>query len=325
MKPGDDGPFGDPRFTIPTDAADGTTLVFQLTVTDQEGQSDSDTVTVTVDASDDEPDPLRFFPKPELYNTPPGGGFLVTADVTGSNVPVPISVSAPAAANVTVHITDEGFGRVTGWLSPAEFNNRSITVKNRDIVWLTANASNTPGETFTITVTLGERATDWSLTTLDQEPDDFSLAPVVDAVPGAAVESEAITISGLNWSTKASVSPPGAQLIISGRWGHANTIENGYVVKLRTTASTAPGQTRTFTLHVGTYQTDWRVTTAGQDSHRDRSPSLRLPMRIPAPWSPATPPPSAGLTLPRRFPSGRRPRPTSGPCSTALPRPTWPW
>ncbi len=39
--------FGDPRFTIP-DAADGTTLEFQLTVTDQEGASDTDTVTVTV-------------------------------------------------------------------------------------------------------------------------------------------------------------------------------------------------------------------------------------------------------------------------------------
>ena len=40
--------FGDPRFTIPADAADGATLEFQLTVTDQEGGTDTDTVTVTV-------------------------------------------------------------------------------------------------------------------------------------------------------------------------------------------------------------------------------------------------------------------------------------
>ena len=40
--------FGDPRFIVPADAADGTTLEFQLTVTDQEGGSDTDTVTVTV-------------------------------------------------------------------------------------------------------------------------------------------------------------------------------------------------------------------------------------------------------------------------------------
>ncbi len=39
---------GDPTFTIPSGAADGTTLEFQLTVTDTEGESDSDTVTVTV-------------------------------------------------------------------------------------------------------------------------------------------------------------------------------------------------------------------------------------------------------------------------------------
>ncbi len=40
--------FGDPRLTLPEDAADDTTLVFQLTVTDREGGSDTDTMTVTV-------------------------------------------------------------------------------------------------------------------------------------------------------------------------------------------------------------------------------------------------------------------------------------
>ena len=40
--------FGDPRFTLPTDAAVGATLEFELTVTDEEGGTDTDTVTVTV-------------------------------------------------------------------------------------------------------------------------------------------------------------------------------------------------------------------------------------------------------------------------------------
>ena len=44
----DEPTHGDPAFTVPSDAADGTVLEFQLTVTDKEGQSDSDTVTVTV-------------------------------------------------------------------------------------------------------------------------------------------------------------------------------------------------------------------------------------------------------------------------------------
>ena len=39
---------GDPRFALPPDVAAGTTLEFQLTVTDEEGGSDTDTVTVTV-------------------------------------------------------------------------------------------------------------------------------------------------------------------------------------------------------------------------------------------------------------------------------------
>ena len=46
----DNPTHGDPSFTVPDDAADGTTLEFQLTVTDKEGESDSDTMVVTVAA-----------------------------------------------------------------------------------------------------------------------------------------------------------------------------------------------------------------------------------------------------------------------------------
>ena len=49
--------FADPSFTIPADAAGGTTLEFQLTVTDKEGQSDSDTMTVTVTGAEPENTP----------------------------------------------------------------------------------------------------------------------------------------------------------------------------------------------------------------------------------------------------------------------------
>ena len=62
--------FGDPRFTLPADAAAGTTLEFQLTVTDKEGESDSDTVTVTVAGA-----------VPEPANTPPTAA-IVAAQVT---------------------------------------------------------------------------------------------------------------------------------------------------------------------------------------------------------------------------------------------------
>ena len=61
--------FGDPMFTIPANAADGTTLEFRLTVTDQEGESDSDTMVVTVIAptstgESGEPPPLRTESEP---------------------------------------------------------------------------------------------------------------------------------------------------------------------------------------------------------------------------------------------------------------------
>ncbi len=59
--------FGDPRLIIPTDADAGTTLEFELTVTDQNDKSDSDTMTVTVIRPDNTPPvvaelaPLRVF------------------------------------------------------------------------------------------------------------------------------------------------------------------------------------------------------------------------------------------------------------------------
>ncbi len=42
---------GDPSFTLPADAADGTTFEFELTVTAEDGQTDSDAVLVTVDSA----------------------------------------------------------------------------------------------------------------------------------------------------------------------------------------------------------------------------------------------------------------------------------
>ncbi len=58
--------LGDPRLTIPADAADGATLEFRLTVTDKEGESDSDSMTVTVVA----PPPPRAESQVEPELTP---------------------------------------------------------------------------------------------------------------------------------------------------------------------------------------------------------------------------------------------------------------
>ncbi len=46
-----DATKGDPSFTLPDDAADGTAMIFRLTVTDREGRTDSDTVVVKVDST----------------------------------------------------------------------------------------------------------------------------------------------------------------------------------------------------------------------------------------------------------------------------------
>ncbi len=75
-----DRTIADPTFTVPADAEDGTTLEFELTVTDQEGQSDSDTMTVTVVG------PVRPTAKagPDLTGAP---GESVTLQGRGSTNP----------------------------------------------------------------------------------------------------------------------------------------------------------------------------------------------------------------------------------------------
>ena len=77
-----DATVGNPSFTLPAEAADGTTLEFQLTVTDQEGESDSDTMTVTVDA----PEAIRPTANagPDLTGAP---GESVTLQGTNSTNP----------------------------------------------------------------------------------------------------------------------------------------------------------------------------------------------------------------------------------------------
>ena len=74
---------GDPSFIIPADAADGTTLEFQLQVLDQEGQTDTDTVVVTVDSTP-ETTPPTACAGPDLEALP---GAAVTLEGTCSTNP----------------------------------------------------------------------------------------------------------------------------------------------------------------------------------------------------------------------------------------------
>ncbi len=79
----DDTTRGDPSFTLPADAADGTTLEFQLEVTDQEGQTDTDSVVVTVDSTP-EATPPTACAGPDMEAQP---GDAVTLEGTCSTNP----------------------------------------------------------------------------------------------------------------------------------------------------------------------------------------------------------------------------------------------
>ena len=186
--------FGDPRLTIPADAAGGTTLEFQLTVTDQEGESDSDTMTVTV--TGDVPDtngppafdagPDAAFSLPE--NTAAGGnvGLPVTAQDPDNDV-LAYSLSGTDAASFDI---DAASGQLT------TKEGVSYDYETQASYALTVEASDGNGGSATIDVTVS--LTDVEETPPESREESVNNAPVFDEGTGAERSMAENTAAGVN-------------------------------------------------------------------------------------------------------------------------------
>ncbi|WP_185230982.1 hypothetical protein [Teredinibacter franksiae] len=99
----------------------------------------------------------------------------------------------------------------------------------------------------------------------DTRPNAFSFSAQSDVALGAVVESEAVTISGMN--AAASVSVTGGEYAIgSGAYGSSNgSISNGQAVKVRATAAAEFATGQTVSLTIGGVTGEFTVTTAAQD------------------------------------------------------------
>lgn len=96
----------------------------------------------------------------------------------------------------------------------------------------------------------------------DGRPDDFAFASVNDAQPAQVVESEAVTITGLNVAAPISIAG-GEYRIGAGLWtSTAGTIQPGESVRLRLSAAAEAGVTRSATLTIGGVSAIFSVTTA---------------------------------------------------------------
>ena len=135
---------GDPSFTVPSDAAGGTTLEFQLTVTDKEDQSDSDTMTVTV--TGDVPDTNA----PPVFDAGPSAAFSMAENSpAGTSVGLPLTATDPDDDTLTYSLSGADAGSfdlnaATGQLTTKEGVTYDYEAKQTYAVTVTAEGPEGP-------------------------------------------------------------------------------------------------------------------------------------------------------------------------------------
>ena len=121
---------------------------------------------------------------------------------------------------------------------------------------------------------------------IDTTPDAFSFTPQTGVARSTLVQSNAITVSGINSTAAISVSG-GEYQIGSGSWSSsAGTVNNGDTVRLRHTSNAGYSSTATTTLTIGGVQASFTSTT-------EAAPPPPPPAPEPEPTP--TPPPTPGI------------------------------
>ena len=160
---------GDPSFIIPAGVADGTTLEFQLTVTDKEGQSDADTVMVTVD-SNPPPTPPTACAGPDM-EAQPGEEVTLQGD-----------------CSVNPHGTWWRMAHL--WTQP-DGQNIVLSDATRALPTFTVPSDAASGTVYTFTLTVTDKDG-------ESDSDDMTVT-----VPGAAVENRAPSFTEGGTATRA--------------------------------------------------------------------------------------------------------------------------
>lgn len=99
----------------------------------------------------------------------------------------------------------------------------------------------------------------------DTTPDPFGFGAVADAPPGQIVESDVVTIAGINARTPLAVAAPaaaGVELYVDGDYAPLSTwVREGAEIELQARASATPGEAVTVTVTAGGVSADWVITT----------------------------------------------------------------
>jgi hypothetical protein len=130
-------------------------------------------------------------------------------------------------------------------------------------------------KTYTITATVGQTSKQWFVTTRDKDslPDAFSFTNSTNQELGITTTSNTITLSGLEPTVSSNAAITlgiGSFSKNGGAPGTATTVGNGDTLAVVLKAPTDYSQTNTTTITVGTFSTDFSVTTRDADTTVDQ-------------------------------------------------------
>jgi hypothetical protein len=166
------------------------------------------------------------------------------SDLGGSSQTMTVSGFTTARFTSATNITLSSNGAVGSRIVRADATLGSFS--------LTASAGSLGSITISITITSG----------LDTTPDDFSFAAATLAQPGSLIESNVVTITGINTAVSVSVNAGSFMADLDGVWRTSGTILQGQKLQLRLGASGAYNATTSMTVTVGTVSRSFSVTTA---------------------------------------------------------------
>ncbi|WP_444996711.1 hypothetical protein [Aliikangiella sp. IMCC44359] len=142
-----------------------------------------------------------------------------------------------------------------------EFSDQASTVNNSQSIKVRVISSELTTTTTTATITIGGVSADFSVTTNDPVPDDFSLSPQSMVQLNEEVTSAPISITGIDTPIAISVSGGSYQIDGGAFTDQAGTISNNQSVVVKSVASDQYSTVTTATLTVGTLSADFTVTT----------------------------------------------------------------
>lgn len=207
-----------------------------------------------------------------------GGGFLTfpdkvdesTSTVVESNI-LQVRVSGSASISIVGDGTPEY--RICEDESCAVENHTwastAGTIDDGEFLQLRLTSAGSPSTTRGASVTVGGGGDHWEVTTTgpDTTPDAFSFTDQTGVALSTLIESNTVTITGIDTAANVSISGDGSPefRIAGGSWVTSGTITSGQTLQLRLTSSAANNNTSSATVTVGTVNDQWDVTTAGAD------------------------------------------------------------